>query len=59
MVTLTAFVVRVEKQDLAPRVDSVWRITFPLVFIVIPGKTLFLYVKSVNFHATTDGLLRG
>ena len=42
MVTLTAFLVRVEKQDLARKVDSVWRITFLAVFAVILGKTLFM-----------------
>jgi len=42
LVTLTAFLVRIEKQELARRVDSVWRIAFLLVFSVILAKTLFL-----------------
>jgi hypothetical protein len=42
MVTMTAFLVRIEKEELARKIDRVWRITFLIVFGVILAKTLFI-----------------
>jgi len=42
MVTLTAFLVRIEKENLARKIDQVWRVTFLVVFGVILAKTLFV-----------------
>jgi len=41
-VTLTAFLVRIEKENLARKIDQVWRVTFLVVFGVILAKTLFV-----------------
>jgi len=41
MVTLTAFLVRIEKEDMARNIDRIWRVTFLIVFGVIAAKTLF------------------
>jgi len=42
MVTITAFLVRIEKEDLARKIDRVWRVMFLVVFGVILAKTLFI-----------------
>ena len=42
MVTLTAFLVRIEKETLARQIDRVWRVMFLVVFGVILAKTLFI-----------------
>jgi len=41
MVTMTAFLVRIEKESLARNIDRVWRIVFLVVFGLILTKTLF------------------
>jgi hypothetical protein len=42
MVTLTAFLVRIEKENLARRIDQVWRVMFLVIFGIILAKTLFV-----------------
>jgi hypothetical protein len=42
MVTLTAYLVHKEKDDLARKIDHVWMVAFLLVFGIIVVKTLFL-----------------
>jgi hypothetical protein len=42
MVTTTAYIVRIEKEDLARKIDRVWRIAFLAVFGIILARTLFL-----------------
>jgi hypothetical protein len=42
MVTLTAFLVRINKEETALRIEQVWRVMFLGVFGVILAKTLFI-----------------
>ena len=42
LVTITAYLVRIEKEVLARKIDRVWRIVFLVVFGLILAKTLFL-----------------
>jgi len=42
LVTLTAFLVHKEKEDLARKIDHVWMVAFLVVFGIILTKTLFL-----------------
>ncbi len=42
MVTMTSFLVRIEKEALARKIDRVWRVMFLIVFGIILVKTRFL-----------------
>jgi len=42
MVTMTAFLVRIEKENVARKIDRIWRMTFLIIFGIILAKTLFV-----------------